>query len=264
MGSSILIIEDREYIRTQYASHLISSGFDVDTASDKIEAIEKIRRRTYDVALVDIMLSDDYNDWAGIEILQKLQEYNEGTRCVVATEHDDMDVAIQAYQAGVVEFLRKSRISSSGELVKILERAATGVQHPLFGRFASLSALLAAPDMVPSWEATVIMALGCDGYSLSDTFQRAFAPILPILRSRRMQSGISVNLAMRRLSGQFWSKKIGHPVQIQIAPYGASLDDPQDLKEAEIVYARDKGPLRVRIARLIGCNRDDYYETLWE
>ena len=53
---SILVVEDDQYLIEVYSKTLSKEGYQVDTASTKSEAIQKIECKTYDAALVDIML----------------------------------------------------------------------------------------------------------------------------------------------------------------------------------------------------------------
>lgn len=261
---SVLVIEDKEFIRNSYVDALREAGFDVDMAATRAEALEKVRNRTYGVALVDIMLTDDDSDRSGIEILQMLQDYKEGTRSVVVTAKDDMDVAINSYQAGVVGVLRKHRIVSTKEIVEVVERAAEGVQLALFGRYANLLALLAEPELVPYWETTVLSALKADYYSLTDALKRAFTPFLPVLRLTDQRESLKVDHAAGTAHGVFWSKKTGQPIWVALAGKGAKLTVPPEGHAGRVLFERDKGTVKVSVWELTGYNRDLFRETLWD
>ena len=51
-----LIVDDDEPIRVMLASIARQNGFTVDTARDGAEAIEKLKKGTYDVVLLDLMM----------------------------------------------------------------------------------------------------------------------------------------------------------------------------------------------------------------
>ncbi|HVS30936.1 MAG TPA: response regulator [Thermoanaerobaculia bacterium] len=51
-----LVVDDDEPIRTMLANVVSRQGVEVDTASDGVEAIERIDRQHYDVILLDLMM----------------------------------------------------------------------------------------------------------------------------------------------------------------------------------------------------------------
>lgn len=263
--TSVLVIEDHPFLRDSYVQVLRNANYEVDAAATREEALEKIRCRTYDVALVDIMLREDLSDRAGIEILRTLQKLNEGTRSIVVTAHDEMDVAIHSFQTGVVDVLRKHRIMAPAkEVAEAVGRAAEGVQHPLYGKYASLHALLAAPELVPYWESSLISTLGCDYHGLTDALKRAFTPFLPVLRPIKVKDSLAVARGARTADGAFWSKKTGYPIWVAFAAKDAEPVAPPVGQEGEVLYERDKGAVKIRLSRLLGRSRDEFYETLAE
>jgi DNA-binding response OmpR family regulator len=52
----ILIAEDDFYILDIYKSTFLSAGYEVDTAENGEKVIQKLKKNTYDVLLLDIML----------------------------------------------------------------------------------------------------------------------------------------------------------------------------------------------------------------
>jgi CheY-like chemotaxis protein len=52
----VLLVEDYEDARDMYRDYLVFSGFDVDTADNGQEAIEKARSRAPDLILMDLSL----------------------------------------------------------------------------------------------------------------------------------------------------------------------------------------------------------------
>jgi len=58
----ILVVEDDSYIREAYSEYLSCFEADIDYAETKLEALERIRCKTYHLAIVDIMLKEDVSD----------------------------------------------------------------------------------------------------------------------------------------------------------------------------------------------------------
>jgi DNA-binding NtrC family response regulator len=70
-AKTVLIIDDDEKITRTFARILERKGYRAETATSGKEAIEKTRTKAYDVALIDICLSD----MNGIELLGRLEAH---------------------------------------------------------------------------------------------------------------------------------------------------------------------------------------------
>lgn len=66
----ILLVEDDEFIRDIYYEILSTSGFDVTTAVNGSEAYEKMKKGTWDLVLLDVMMPI----MNGLEVLEKLKD----------------------------------------------------------------------------------------------------------------------------------------------------------------------------------------------
>jgi ActR/RegA family two-component response regulator len=264
--TTVLLVEDDLYVQEHYKDALVEAGFLVDTAVSKLEAIEKVNCRTYDVALVDVMLKGDkdLSDRGGVEVVSKISNLREGTRIVVVSATDDINVPIRTYQAGIVDFIRKGAIRSpSVEIVAVAKRAAHGVQHPLYGPFASLNAYLAAPEMTPYWESALIGALGCDFQTATDVLAQAFGRFLPILRVRDQSGSITLDLEKKCISGSFWSKRRGHAIWVSICASKSDHAYPTSGKVEDQLFKRTKGRLKGAVWYLDGVSRDNFCADLW-
>lgn len=69
MSIHILLVEDEEDIRTMYAEQLTLAGYDVTTAVDGLDAINKVSTLTPDVVLLDIILPEI----DGLEVLRRIK-----------------------------------------------------------------------------------------------------------------------------------------------------------------------------------------------
>ncbi|HBG1111234.1 TPA: response regulator transcription factor [Clostridioides difficile] len=56
MNSSILVIEDDSNIRELISEFLSAEGYQVDTANDGLEGIQKFKQGSYDLVILDIMM----------------------------------------------------------------------------------------------------------------------------------------------------------------------------------------------------------------
>lgn len=64
----ILVVEDDLYLRELYQEILQKEGYDVDTAADGEEGLEKVKKGGWDLILMDIVLPK----MNGIDILRKV------------------------------------------------------------------------------------------------------------------------------------------------------------------------------------------------
>jgi two-component system cell cycle response regulator len=106
MGSSnlkILIVDDEEMMRSFLVSLLSKCGHECETAKDGIEALEKIKKNSFDSAVIDVVmpLMD------GITLTQELLRLYPNFPVMIMTGHADDHSAESAIAAGAREFIKK-------------------------------------------------------------------------------------------------------------------------------------------------------------
>jgi len=116
MRPSILLVDDDEIIRKALFNALQEEGFSVDTAQDGAQALERSLLRFYNLALVDIRLSD----MDGIKLLRMLREGNPEIKEIVITGYPSLENAVQAMNEGADAYLIKP-FNPSDLLAKIRE-----------------------------------------------------------------------------------------------------------------------------------------------
>lgn len=67
----ILLVEDDMFLRDIYCETLTGAGFDISTASDGKEALEKIKQGGWDLVLLDVVLPG----MTGIEIMHQVKTF---------------------------------------------------------------------------------------------------------------------------------------------------------------------------------------------
>lgn len=65
----ILIVEDDNFLREIYVDTLSGEGFYIETAVDGEQALEKIKKGTWDLVLLDIIMPK----FDGLEVLRRLK-----------------------------------------------------------------------------------------------------------------------------------------------------------------------------------------------
>ena len=114
----IVVAEDEAIIRMDLVETLREEGYDVVAeAADGMAAVEAVRSRTPDVALVDIAMPG----LDGIEVTRRVSEV---TAVVVVTAFGQRDRVAQARDAGAMAYLVKP--VSRDDLVPAIEMAWSG------------------------------------------------------------------------------------------------------------------------------------------
>jgi DNA-binding response OmpR family regulator len=99
----ILLIEDFQVIQEMYEQVLKQSGFEVDVTSDGNEALEKVKLKTYDLILLDMLLPQVN----GIDFLQKFKDRG-NTKIIALSDFDYKDTVKQAFELGVSKYWIKA------------------------------------------------------------------------------------------------------------------------------------------------------------
>jgi two-component system response regulator AtoC len=100
---SILVIDDDPLIGKTLSSHLSRKGFEVLTAENGEEGLQKYGESCPDLVILDIRLPDK----DGLEVLGKIKEKNKDACIVIMTAYDDMKTTVEAIKLGAFEYLVK-------------------------------------------------------------------------------------------------------------------------------------------------------------
>ena len=97
----ILIVDDERTLRESCASVLQMDGYNVTLIGRGEEALEAVRRRKFDIILVDLYMSQI----SGLEILRAALALNRDTIVVVMTGNPSVTSSIEALRAGAWDYL---------------------------------------------------------------------------------------------------------------------------------------------------------------
>jgi CRP-like cAMP-binding protein len=117
MKSTILIIEDNQELRENAAELLQLSGYNVQTANDGIEGLEKAREQKPDLILCDIMMPE----LDGYGVLRALNNIDElaGIPFIYLTAKSERDDFRKGMDLGADDYLSKP--FAGDELLRIVE-----------------------------------------------------------------------------------------------------------------------------------------------
>jgi DNA-binding NtrC family response regulator len=99
----ILVVDDDENITATLQAILENEGYAVDVAANGTEAIKKSKDAVYNVALVDIKLTD----MEGTELLTRMRDSVPKIRKIIVTGYPSMQNAIDAVNKNADAYLMK-------------------------------------------------------------------------------------------------------------------------------------------------------------
>jgi DNA-binding NtrC family response regulator len=99
----ILIVDDERTLRESCASVLRGEGYTVTLAGRGEEALDLVKRRPFDLVLVDLFMSQV----SGLEILNSTLETNRDALVVVMTGNPTVSSSIEALRMGAWDYLPK-------------------------------------------------------------------------------------------------------------------------------------------------------------
>ncbi|MBI4621022.1 MAG: response regulator [Desulfobacterales bacterium] len=99
----LLLVDDEEDFRTTLASRLKRRNIDVTDVGSGNEAIELIRERSFDVAVLDIKMPG----MDGIETLKHLKKIAPLVEVILLTGHGSVEAGIEGMRLGAYDYLMK-------------------------------------------------------------------------------------------------------------------------------------------------------------
>jgi two-component system response regulator HydG len=103
MQAKILIVDDEPAHRQMIRAVLDAEGYAIDEAADGKEALNCVRKRFYDLILMDIRMSK----MSGIEALKEIKLINPGIAVIVMTAYASVSTAVGALKSGAYDYLTK-------------------------------------------------------------------------------------------------------------------------------------------------------------
>ncbi len=102
-NSKILVCDDDETLCYLLKEQLLEEGFSVDTVYDGGDAIENIKRKNYDLLLLDLNMKEV----SGEEVLKFTSDYNSSVQVIVLTAQTEVRKAIECMKLGAYDYITK-------------------------------------------------------------------------------------------------------------------------------------------------------------
>ncbi len=166
--SKVLIVDDERSIRHTLRDILEFEKYQVDEASDGMEALVKVKQNSYDVIILDIKMPK----LDGMDALDRIQEIARETPVVMISGHASIDTAVEAVKKGAFDFISKPpdlnrllitlrNAMDKSELIterKVLQTKVTNSRsQPMVGKSKCIGQILDTIDLVAPTEARVLV-----------------------------------------------------------------------------------------------------------
>src|SRR3954465_2992039 len=115
--SDLLLVDDDRHVLDSMAEWLRSQGYQLETAAGYIDALERLRKNTFDLVLADVRLRDG----DGFDLLEQCRRNWPAAQVILMTGYGSADGAIEAIRAGAFDYITKPLIDN--ELLMTIERA---------------------------------------------------------------------------------------------------------------------------------------------
>lgn len=168
---NILIIDDERSVRNSLGEILRDEGYDVDTAENGPQGLEKAEKSNFDVIFCDIKMPG----MDGIEVLDKLMESGSQAAVVMISGHGDIETAVECIKKGAFDFIPKpldlnrtlitirnaSERNSLVSQTKVLKKKVYGGAE-MVGRSEAIESIRQMIDKVAPTDARVLVT-GANG-----------------------------------------------------------------------------------------------------
>jgi DNA-binding response OmpR family regulator len=118
----ILIVEDEAIMRESLRDWLKDEGYEVETAEEGEEALQKIGRKEFSVAVLDLRLPGR----DGLEILKEATTQDPKIKGIIITAYPSVETAVEAMKIGAVNYIVKP--FSPDDLEKAIQEVLGPVQ----------------------------------------------------------------------------------------------------------------------------------------
>lgn len=116
-GEKILIVDDEEGMREFLTYMLEGESYQVFTATNGLEALEKLRQEEFALVLADIKMPGI----DGLEMLRRIKEIDEQAVVIVMTAYASLDSAIKAIKFDAYDYLVKP-FADTDKVLSIIEK----------------------------------------------------------------------------------------------------------------------------------------------
>jgi len=118
----MLLVDDEDDFRTTLANRLKLRKIDVTDAASGNEAIELVRQKSFDVAVIDVKMPGI----DGIETLKQIKQLQPAIEIVMLTGHASIESGMEAMKLGAYDYVMKPC-----DIDELLIKTGEAYQHKL-------------------------------------------------------------------------------------------------------------------------------------
>lgn len=116
-SKKLLIIDDEDNMRHMLSTMLRKTDYEIDTAVDGADGLNKISEQFYDVVLCDLKMPK----MDGIDLLRNAGDKLEDSTVIIMSAYGTIDTAVEAMKLGAYDYISKP--FKSDELFLVLKKA---------------------------------------------------------------------------------------------------------------------------------------------
>ena len=100
----ILAVDDDPFTLKLLDKKLSKEGYEIETATDGIEAEKFISQKFYDIIITDLIMPGGVD---GMDVLKAAKAKNKQTEVILLTAHASVENAVEAMRKGAADYLQK-------------------------------------------------------------------------------------------------------------------------------------------------------------
>jgi DNA-binding response OmpR family regulator len=102
-GTRILIVDDESDLLDMLTAYFLSSKYEVDTATNGVEALAAVSQQRPDVVLLDIHMPE----MNGIEALKEIMKIDQSIAVIMVTGNTQLSITVDAIRNGAFGYIPK-------------------------------------------------------------------------------------------------------------------------------------------------------------
>lgn len=99
----VLVVDDEENIREVLSNYLESMNYDVQTAEDGQDALNKYQKGEFDLIISDLLMPNV----DGLELLKRVRDMDKDVIFLMITGYPSIETAVDAIKKGAYDYITK-------------------------------------------------------------------------------------------------------------------------------------------------------------
>ena len=150
---SVLIVEDETIMRESLRDWLKDEGYEVETAEEGEEALQRIGKEKFGIAVLDLRLPGK----DGLEVLREAKAQDPKLKGIIITAYPSVETAVEAMKIGAVDYIVKPFTPDA--LEKSIQAVLGPVQAEIKSEEAKVEAAAAEAAVVEEAKVEEIIAI---------------------------------------------------------------------------------------------------------